>query len=76
MSVVYFPQSFVKIARDGERFWLRQCRTISRQRMTGVVDNELEVAPYKYNDRIEFDRDEIVEVAQARAGQKIGVLTP
>jgi hypothetical protein len=51
---------FAKISRFGEAFWLRKCSKKDGT-WSGQVDNHLEVAPYSYGLRIEFDADEVIE---------------
>lgn len=70
MSVVHFPKSWVKIVRNGERFWLREVRTENGVR-SGVVDNELMVAPYKMGQRIEFQDAEVVDVMAVKGGSEV-----
>ena len=72
MTVVHMPKSWVKISRDGERFWLREIRTEGDGTKTGVVDNELLVAPYKRGERIEFREAEVIDAMATRKGQEYG----
>lgn len=51
---------YVKIVRFGERFWLSKCRRVDGV-WTGVVDNNLLVAPFPRGKRISFDTADVIE---------------
>jgi len=53
---------YVKIARNGERFWLRALPDGMSGTKYGKVDNHLiEAHPYKYGDVIEYKQDEVLD---------------
>ena len=53
----------VKIKRDGERFWIIvKYLYKDGNRMRGIVDNNTVNGKYKINDKIVFERDEIVDI--------------
>lgn len=54
------PGLLTKISRNGERFWLRNCRPMNGK-LYGQVDNNLLANPYKQGDVISFEREEIID---------------
>lgn len=58
------PQTgdFVKIVRDGERFWIEVTGTHDDGSRMGRVNNNCVVAPYKLGDEIRFKDDEVIDV--------------
>lgn len=64
------PGQYVKISRHAERFWLSDCRRTDDGQWTGKVANVLIEAPYFYGQRIEFDEDEVTDVATVSEMEK------
>ena len=63
MSDNRIHSGFAKISRFGEAFWLRKCAKNNGQ-WSGVVDNELESAPYQRGLRIDFEASEVIETME------------
>lgn len=52
---------FVKIVRDGERFWVEVTGMHDDGSRAGRVNNHLLVAPYRFGEDIRFVDDEVLQ---------------
>jgi len=53
------PGRLVKIARNGERFWLRNVSELNGRRF-GQVDNYVMNQPFEFGEIIDITKDEII----------------
>ena len=53
---------YVKISRNGERFWLKKLSDgLGTTRYGEVANNLIEVHPYKCGDTIEYKEEEVLD---------------